>query len=130
MREIKFRAYSKEKKAFIAGFNMVNFHSYFNAGLEPSIYRYDRKWLLSEVELMQSTGLKCKNGHDIYEGDVIQTIGSEGTKIRHEIVFDDGSFCARNLRYQNIGKLTQKWISELEFEVVGDIYTSPELLKP
>lgn len=43
-REIKFRAWfkgnEKTRAAFIAGFNMINFHSYFNKGLEPSVQQY------------------------------------------------------------------------------------------
>ena len=34
----------------------------------------------------------------------------------------DGGFCAKNITYQNIGKLTQKWINELEFEIIGNVY--------
>jgi hypothetical protein len=124
MREIKFRAWHKEKKAFIAGFNMVNFHSYFNAGLEPSIHRYDREWKLSEIELLQYTGLKDKNGKEIYEGDIFGTEALRAVVERKE----DGAYVLRffDARIKTISILDHK-ISKST--IVGNIYQHSDLLK-
>jgi len=95
MREIKFKAWyagnEKENGGWIQGFNMVNFHSYYNKGSEPNIYRYSKEWKLSEISLCQFTGLyDCTkweelseknrsvvkkeewNGFPIYEGDILK----------------------------------------------------------
>lgn len=121
-REIKFRAWSVEQKAYIAGFNMVNFHSYYNKGLEPEIYRYSTTWKLSEIILQQYTGLNDTNGDAIYEGDIIMDIS--GNKLVVEwnddtckFQFSDGSDINDRDRYA-----THK-------QIVGNILQNPESIK-
>lgn len=62
MEEVLFRAYCIKEKAYIAGFNMVHYHQYYNKGLKKSIYRYSTHWDEDEYILEQYTGLKDKNG--------------------------------------------------------------------
>lgn len=64
--------------------------------------------------LMQYTGLKDKNGVEIYEGDVLY-IGYNLIGNR-EVKFEDGKF---NIFCYSLGKC----------EVVGNIYQNPELIK-
>ena len=84
-----------------------------------------------DVEFMQSTGLKDKNGVEIYEGDVINyrnsfrnpMTGSGSLSINRDfkIIFKDGEFKAKgfDIRLKNILNYS---------EVVGNIYENPELL--
>lgn len=85
-----------------------------------------------EVEFMQSTGLKDKNGIEIYEGDVINCrnsfrnpmIGSGSLSINRDfkIIFENGEFKAKgfDIRLKNILSYS---------EVIGNIYENPELLE-
>ncbi|GAA5428022.1 YopX family protein [Lactococcus lactis] len=85
-----------------------------------------------DVEFMQSTGLKDKNGVEIYEGDVINyrnsfrnpMTGSGSLSINRDfkIIFKDGEFKAKgfDIRLKNILSYS---------EVIGNIYENPELLE-
>lgn len=77
--------------------------------------------------LMQYTGLKDKNGKEIYEGDIVKG-SAYGKEIYTGVVeFYDASFVMRidgNKGYYRLNKMTFQ-----ELEVVGNIYENPELLK-
>lgn len=60
-REIKFRAWDKERKVME---NCISINPFFVSDCDR------RTWKHNEVELMQYTGLKDKNGKEIYEGDI------------------------------------------------------------
>lgn len=70
--------------------------------------------------VMQYTGLKDKNGKEIYEGDIIDIgIGKTQIKWNH-------SHLAFRLKGYNIQKLTE--YNDF-FEVIGNIYQNPNLLQ-
>ena len=62
MRDIKFRAWSKEKKEMI----------YFGIFDTDEGYHIQAQTMLEELPLMQYTGLHDKNGKEIYEGDIVK----------------------------------------------------------
>ena len=80
---------------------------------------------INEIELMQSTGLKDKNGNEIFEGDIL------GTK--------DGLLNGVVEYRSNLGMWTNSLISYNNFErlcnvagnreIIGNIYENPELLE-
>ena len=71
--------------------------------------------------LMQSTGLKDKNGVDIFEGDVGWDAHFEEYG---EVVFENGSF-----RYE-FGNISEDLFEVTDdIEIVGNIYENPELLE-
>ena len=79
----------------------------------------------TKIYLMQSTGLKDKNGVEIYEGDVIRFILGD-YNIREyveEVVYSDGAFWCGNWL------LFDAKMNDDDLEVLGNIYENPELLE-
>lgn len=70
---------------------------------------------------MQYTGLKDKNGKEIYEGDIV-TFGY-GEEDRYEIFFERGFFQTRGGRHGIWNYAPDR------MEIIGNIWENPELLK-
>ena len=121
MREIKFRAWHKEKKIIseVLGIDILHKEIFFSNGdvdyCEISDFKY--------IELMEYTGVKDKNGKEIYEGDIFH-IGSK--KILYVVEWIDCGLKGRQIR-------NKSWIGlnywKEDIEVIGNIYENPELLK-
>lgn len=111
MREIKFRAWIKDKKKMVYGKDATS-----SAHFTDSF-----KYRKNEVELMQYTGLKDKNGKEIYEGDVIK---AESRLWQAD--FKDGCFVG--VDFKNVAWDELVNIGYGETEVIGNIYENPELL--
>lgn len=77
-------------------------------------------------EIMQFTGLKDKNGAEIYEGDLIELF--ENKKGCAEVVFLNDYVGGWNLAFKNefasLGARNQQ-----DLEVIGNIHENPELLE-
>lgn len=79
-----------------------------------------------DLVLMQSTGLKDKNGKEIFEGDIVKMakdVYSEPTY--YEVVRHYGG--AYRLESKQHG--CELWLRHNGCEVVGNIYENPELLE-
>ena len=93
-----------------------------------------------DVVLMQSTGLKDKNGAEIYEGDILLSTASENQEDwkKWQVHYEDGRFL---IDYKQIPKDKRKrkkleledlcednvWLYGLK--VIGNIYENPELME-
>jgi len=75
----------------------------------------------------QFTGLKDKNGKEIYEGDFIQNVADDGRRLSiFEIRWQQS--CCGFVKEREDGRTFTLEISKY-FEVVGNIYEHPNLLK-
>jgi uncharacterized phage protein (TIGR01671 family) len=89
--------------------------------------------LADEVELMQSTGLKDKNGNEIFEGDVVQyqntkvpSADSKGV-IRY---FDNWAMFGIDIEHNEPRALFFNGLADhISLDVIGNIYENSELLK-
>ena len=130
-REIKFRAWDVDKKIWLT---------------EDETYKQvenQARWnpeLGGHFVLMQFTGLKDKNGKEIYEGDLLR---SEGIRPWSGNKYGEVAVCEWDSEYANFKMKKVDGYGETEmpngeswalgvgkyFEVIGNIYENPELLK-
>ena len=117
MREIKFRAWAKERKVMIPE---VKLFTDLGEGWVPNGYPANEHF-----EFMQYTGLKDKNGKEIYEGDVIRWNHHKGTVIERL-----GSLGVM-VNPEDFMSLESVWDcgDARKVEAIGNIYENPELLE-
>lgn len=138
--DLKFRAYIKTIK-WMLPVEQINFNIETVEVDLTSGYGDYAEYEFDEVELMQYTGLKDKNGNKIYEGDIVSSkcaIEQPEGLLTHEqvgeILTDKGMTCfngktKRTYKNQsNIYDSRAIFLSSDIYEVIGNIYENPEML--
>lgn len=90
----------------------------------------NQQWIALPETVGQYTGLKDKNGKEIFEGDIVFAIATYDCA-NTVVVWDDGGFVLVPCKYYKnyISRCGYKDIRFLDKEVVGNIHDSPELLE-
>lgn len=73
------------------------------------------------VVVLQFTGLLDKNGNEIYEGDITNSIEWEDKP--REVIFWEGCFCHK--REDGNGHI----FNPKKVEIIGNVWENPELIK-
>lgn len=119
MRDIKFRAWRETEK------HMYNWNNLLNQNLK-NIFTITKS---CGYNLMQYTGLKDKNGKEIYEGDIIKICAEGlGGEAIGKIVYDEYDL-AFELRNEAEELSECLWYENQQIEVIGNIYDNLELLE-
>lgn len=129
-REIKFRGKCLDNGEWVYGY-YVKYNDYSDNIHESIIDEYGYMYDVAPATVGQYTGLKDKNGKEVWEGDIVDA-WSAGSHLPNGIIkwgalgcsFFIGTHtnsCCWKLSGNNKGHET--------FEVIGNIHDHPELLK-
>ncbi|NWK12995.1 YopX family protein [Clostridium cadaveris] len=138
MREIKFKAWDDKNKIML-NTDTPNLLIHFNGEINSfgKNGEINGVYFTNQVKLLQYTGLKDKNGKEIYEGDIL--LLEKGTK--RTVLSVPGGFAIESLD-DDLNKYGKEIFVPIEglsdeqnasfiksTKVIGNIYENPELLE-
>lgn len=122
----KLKVWIKEEKCFADCIETIRYHAkeiVLTRGETCEINCFD----FEDIIFTQSTGLKDKNGNEIFEGDIVDYKG------RKAVVKWHGSYASFIYRFvDELNERVSEWhllfLAYYHFEIIGNIYENKELL--
>lgn len=138
----KFRAWISEADTMVNDLKGIDFENetvvlkkfYWEDGfpVEEEVFEVE----IGNAIIMQSTGLKDKNGKEIFEGDIVKRYRSPFFKAKWEyqietVIKEEASLLLGREFGKNFGTIpfNSPFAKSVLLEVIGNIYENPELLE-
>lgn len=140
-REIKFRVWDKDRKKFAKQITSLKFDRDGNINLVVYLDRVNKtreildneKIYCNNFEIMQYTRLKDKNGREIYEGDILYRKYNDSSESVGSVFWGESDQHNEEIQTWCIKLETGVyWVDRSvceQYEVIGNIYSNPELLR-
>ena len=128
MREIRFRCWDKKDEVMF--YSRKDNFTFIEADRSDKKYGVVMKGVLSaaidnKMPIMQFTGLKDRNGREIYEGDIYRVDAEDALCGTYPVVVDE----THGMRFM-LGKSIVCKADAIYGEVIGNVYENPEMVKP
>ena len=123
MRQLKFRVWDKLAERFTRCDE--GYQGHYVLSLKGEFHNLQNGSGGDECIVQQWTGLKDKNGVEIYEGDVVKATSDQYTNENFigKVIFDEGYFCT----WVNKNDIRGVWSGD-DIEVIGNIIENKDLL--
>ena len=124
MRKVKFKVFARKEKTICKALSIDVSRGEYGIVFVEYPDKGRATLGLSFVDLMQYTGLKDRNGKEIYEGDLVEITDSDDDIIC-QVKYEYGSFILEKGEYtEYLGEVEERFL-----EVVGNIYENKKLME-
>lgn len=137
MSKIKIKLWHKEKKVMYEP-DVIDLFLDCEGNIFQQVFSNDEQHVVGfkqlsndDFTIIQSTGLKDKNGKELYPSDIVKAVatGKIGLILDGEYEYDNEEHCGFYISWLPIGKVSPCGAdSKVCLEKIGNIYKTPELL--